>query len=215
MVLLVKINVKRRVTNMGLIHCKLRVLMAERGLNIQNVKDRTTLSRTTISNLYNNYGSGIQFDTLKQLCELLNCQPGDLLTYIEIEPNFDVITVYSSNEYDLVSDSDVDKEVYYNAEASLEMICHLLYEGNNYEFIFDVEVSYHMDSDKIIEEIYIGIYESLHTELDRYMIPHAKEHFLNELSDFLLEWGFLSFPDVINDFHGAIVNYRRLQNRGD
>lgn len=57
--------------------------MAERELNIQNVKDQTTLSRTTISNLVNNYSKGIQFDTLAQLCTLLNCTPGDLFSYRE------------------------------------------------------------------------------------------------------------------------------------
>ncbi|WP_449623197.1 helix-turn-helix domain-containing protein, partial [Robertmurraya sp. Marseille-Q9965] len=49
---------------MGIIHCNLRVLMAEKNLNIQKVKDNTSFSRTTISNLYNNYGSGVHYDTL-------------------------------------------------------------------------------------------------------------------------------------------------------
>lgn len=77
---------------MSLIHCNLRVLMAEKNLNIQKVKDNTTLSRTTISNLYNNYGTGIQFDTLKQLCQLLECQPGDLFSFYDISTEFKEIS---------------------------------------------------------------------------------------------------------------------------
>lgn len=63
---------------MSLIHCNLRVLMAERGLNIQKIKDNTTLSRSTISKLVNNSGYGVQFDTVRQLCELLRCSVSDL-----------------------------------------------------------------------------------------------------------------------------------------
>ncbi|MCC2249101.1 helix-turn-helix transcriptional regulator [Virgibacillus sp. AGTR] len=68
---------------MSSVHCNLRVLMAERQLNIQQIKDKTTLSRTTISNLYNNKGAGVRFSTISQLCKLLNCQPGDLFRYQE------------------------------------------------------------------------------------------------------------------------------------
>lgn len=66
---------------MSKIECNLRVLMAERKLNIQNLKDLTTLSRTTISNLFNNNAVGVRYETLVQLCDALNCTPGDLFSY--------------------------------------------------------------------------------------------------------------------------------------
>ena len=69
---------------MGIIYSNLRVLMAERGFNIQKVKDNTSLSRTTISNLVNNNVNGVQFDTLVQLCELLDCSVGDIIKYSKI-----------------------------------------------------------------------------------------------------------------------------------
>lgn len=57
--------------------------MAERGLDIQNVKYQTTLSRTTISSLINNNSAGIRFDTMLELCTLLKCTPGELFSVRE------------------------------------------------------------------------------------------------------------------------------------
>ncbi|MFK4167678.1 helix-turn-helix domain-containing protein [Paenibacillus lautus] len=61
-----------------MIKCNLRVLMAERKLNIQDVANKTGLSRTTISALVNENGKGIQFDTLETLCYFLKIDPGEL-----------------------------------------------------------------------------------------------------------------------------------------
>lgn len=55
----------------------LRVLMAEREMNIQDVATETKLSRTTISNLINGYSKGIQFETLEKLSAILKCEPVD------------------------------------------------------------------------------------------------------------------------------------------
>ncbi|WP_449354411.1 helix-turn-helix domain-containing protein [Virgibacillus natechei] len=189
---------------MGLVHCNLRVLMAKHGFNIQKVKDKTTLSRTTISNLYNNNGAGIQFDTMKELCELLRCNPGDLFSYIEIEPNFDVVT--PKIDYSITEDSHiVDEEgngYDYVSEINthLDINCNLLYEGKNHELKFTIYVQYGIDAEKNIDRIDIGLYESIHNELDKYIIPHAKEYFLDELSIFLINWGHDFFYD--NEIEG-------------
>ncbi|AXF57408.1 helix-turn-helix domain-containing protein [Salicibibacter kimchii] len=200
---------------MGLIHCNLRVLMAERGLNIQNVKDHTSLSRTTISNLANNYGSGIQFDTLLELCELLSCKPGDLLTYIEIEPEFEVIT--EKPDLDIEEDTHVVNEegdgFDYVSEIKtfLDMRCDLIYEGGEHKLNFIVYVQYGIDADKHINKIDIGLYQSLHKQLDKYLIPHAKEYFLEELSEFLIGWGHDWFyGEEIEGITGLTVNYGHL-----
>lgn len=49
----------------------LRVLMAERSVNIQDVADATGLSRTTVSALMHDKSKGVQFDTLKALSRFL------------------------------------------------------------------------------------------------------------------------------------------------
>lgn len=172
---------------LGFIHCKLNVLMAERGLNIQNVKDRTTLSRTTISNLYNNYGSGIQFDTLKQLCEVLNCQPGDLLIYVQFEPFFEIKDI----DYIDFDESSFEDTIIYRTYITLK--CDLLYNAKKYEFEFGVEADYYLEIQGDKESLCdFGLQwdDQFDEELDKCLIPytnHAKQVLYIELYDFLKE----------------------------
>ena len=85
-----------------IITSNLKVKMAEFNYSIKDVHDKTKLSRTTISNLYNNYSDGIKIDTLEKLCTLFNCTPNDLfkITYLDIEDiKFEKLnSVYSLNE---------------------------------------------------------------------------------------------------------------------
>jgi putative transcriptional regulator len=57
----------------------LRVLMARDYLTIQDVHDKTGLSRTTISKMYNGTSSKIGLDTIAALCKLFNCEVNELL----------------------------------------------------------------------------------------------------------------------------------------
>jgi putative transcriptional regulator len=57
----------------------LRVLMAKNKMNIKDVHERTGLSRTTISKLYNEESTTIAFETIYKLCQLFNCDVNDLL----------------------------------------------------------------------------------------------------------------------------------------
>lgn len=60
----------------------LRVLMAHKKMNIRDVHNETGLSEITISKLYNERSNTVSFNTLLKLCDLFNCEPGDLI-YIE------------------------------------------------------------------------------------------------------------------------------------
>lgn len=60
----------------------LRILMARDRLTIQDVHEKTGLSRTTISKLYNESSAKIGFDTITALCQLFNCEVDELL-YLE------------------------------------------------------------------------------------------------------------------------------------
>ncbi len=59
--------------------CNLSTLMGSQRLTIQDIHELTSLSRTTISNLYNDKASRIDFDTIEKLCKALNCRIDDLL----------------------------------------------------------------------------------------------------------------------------------------
>ena len=63
------------------IHCKLSVLMGEKRYNIQDVYEKTGLSRGTISNLYHDKMQRIDYETRNKLCELFNCSAGEILEY--------------------------------------------------------------------------------------------------------------------------------------
>ncbi len=53
--------------------------MGEHRLSIQDVHERTKLSRTTVSNLYNDKATRINYETIEKLCSLFNCEVAQLL----------------------------------------------------------------------------------------------------------------------------------------
>ena len=60
------------------VHCNLSTLMGKRRYSIQDVHERTGLSRSTVSNLYNDRASRIDFETLEKLCSLFECSASEL-----------------------------------------------------------------------------------------------------------------------------------------
>ncbi len=63
------------------IHCRLSALMDENRYNIQDVYEKTGLSRGTISNLYHDKMQRIDYETLNKLCDLFECEVGDILEH--------------------------------------------------------------------------------------------------------------------------------------
>lgn len=197
---------------MGFIHCNLRVLMAERGLNIQQVKDKTTLSRTTISNLYNNNVKGIQFDTLKQLCELLKCKTGDLIIYVDIEVDFKAVAEVKDvtmEEKTHIIDENNGYEYISKIDVVLDLRCKLHYEGKNHQFIFPTKVSYGIDERKNIYSIDIGLSPHFEFSIDRLEMPtYAESYVYNKFEIFLVDWGLDYFGgNEIEDVSDFSVDY--------
>ena len=61
---------------------KLSNLMGIHKVNIQSVHEGTGITRNTISNLYHEKVTRLDFNTLERLCNYFECEVGDL---IEIE----------------------------------------------------------------------------------------------------------------------------------
>ena len=59
---------------------KLWNLMRERGLRKRNLREDYKMSPTLIKRLTDNANVA---DTIMHLCEILNCQPGDIMEYIK------------------------------------------------------------------------------------------------------------------------------------
>lgn len=200
---------------MGLIRCNLRVLMAERGLNIQKVKDQTTLSRTTISNLYNNYGTGIQFDTLKQLCELLKCKPGDLISYVDLKTSFEVNNKqpdFSVEESSFPLDDEGEKINFVSRiNTNLNINCKISYEGEKYDFNSQIFVSYSIDANKNIYGLTLGTSNSFEYEVDKIKLPgYVESYVYGELDDFIIKWGCDFFSEDL--ITGAKISF--IDNKG-
>ena len=56
----------------------LSTLMGKKRYSIEDVHQLTGLSRSTISSLYNNKASRIDFATAEKLCKLFECNIGDI-----------------------------------------------------------------------------------------------------------------------------------------
>ncbi len=56
-------------------------LLAERGMTLTGLSERVGVSVVNLSILKNGHARAIRFSTLTRLCEALDCQPGDLLSY--------------------------------------------------------------------------------------------------------------------------------------
>lgn len=69
-----------------LVKNNLRIYMAKEKMTIRDVHKATGLSEVTISKLYHEKSNTIGFQTILKLCELFNCEPGDLL-YIDEAKN--------------------------------------------------------------------------------------------------------------------------------
>lgn len=55
-------------------------LLADRGLTLTELADRVGLTLANLSILKNGRARAIRFSTLTALCDVLRCQPADLLT---------------------------------------------------------------------------------------------------------------------------------------
>jgi putative transcriptional regulator len=56
------------------------VLIA-RGMTLTELADRAEITIANLSILKNGHARAIRFSTLTKLCDILRCQPGDLITY--------------------------------------------------------------------------------------------------------------------------------------
>lgn len=60
---------------------RLDELLAERGMTLTELSDQVGVTIVNLSVLKNGRARAIRFSTLARLCEVLGCQPGDLLRY--------------------------------------------------------------------------------------------------------------------------------------
>lgn len=61
-------------------------IMVERKMSLQDLAEQVGITQANLSKIKNHKVNAIRFSTLNKICEVLDCQPGDLLEY---EPDHD------------------------------------------------------------------------------------------------------------------------------
>ena len=56
-------------------------VMADRKMSLNELAERVGISNVNLSNIKTGKIKAIRFSTLEAICEVLDCQPGDLLEY--------------------------------------------------------------------------------------------------------------------------------------
>lgn len=61
----------------------LDVMMAKRKISLNELSERVNLTLSNLSILKTGKAKAIRFSTLDAICKALNCQPADILEYVE------------------------------------------------------------------------------------------------------------------------------------
>lgn len=64
-----------------MIEVKLDFMLLERKMSSKELAEKVGITPANLSILKTGKAHGVRFDTLSKICEVLNCQPGELLVY--------------------------------------------------------------------------------------------------------------------------------------
>ncbi len=65
----------------------LDVMMAKRKMSLNELSDKVGLTLSNLSILKTGKAKAIRFSTLEAICKVLDCQPADILEYVEDTKN--------------------------------------------------------------------------------------------------------------------------------
>jgi len=60
----------------------LDVMMAKRKISLNELSEKVDITITNLSILKTGKAKAVRFSTLELICKVLNCQPGDILEYV-------------------------------------------------------------------------------------------------------------------------------------
>lgn len=64
----------------------LDIMLARRKMRSRELAELVGITEQNISLLKSGKVKGVRFETLEKICQALDCQPGELLEYIEADP---------------------------------------------------------------------------------------------------------------------------------
>jgi len=56
-------------------------IMADRKMSLNELAEKVEMSNVNLSNLKNGKMKGVRFETMNAICDVLDCQPGDLFEF--------------------------------------------------------------------------------------------------------------------------------------
>ncbi|NHM07605.1 helix-turn-helix transcriptional regulator [Flavobacterium sp. CYK-4] len=59
------------------------VMLAKRKMQSKELAEKLDITPANLSILKTGKAKGIRFDTLEAICKILQCEPGDILEYVE------------------------------------------------------------------------------------------------------------------------------------
>lgn len=61
----------------------LDVMMAKRKMSLTELSERVGITMANLSILKTGKAKAVRLETLESICRILNCQPGDILEFVE------------------------------------------------------------------------------------------------------------------------------------
>ena len=65
---------------------RIDVMLAKRKMSVTELAEKVGITLSNLSVLKNDKARAVRLETLDKLCKALDCQPGDLLEYVEESP---------------------------------------------------------------------------------------------------------------------------------
>lgn len=59
--------------------------MADRKMSLNELSEKVGVANVNLSKIKNGHVSAIRFSTLEAICDVLDCQPGDILEYQRVK----------------------------------------------------------------------------------------------------------------------------------
>ena len=72
------------------IEINLDLMMVKRKMSLTELSERVGITMSNLSILKQGHARAIRLSTLDRICEVLDCQPGDLLERVSGEPDVEV-----------------------------------------------------------------------------------------------------------------------------
>lgn len=67
------------------IEVNLDVVLAKRKMSMTELSDRVGITMANLSILKTGKAKAVRFSTLEAICRVLDCQPGDILSFVPVE----------------------------------------------------------------------------------------------------------------------------------